>query len=126
VDIDQDKIGKDVKKGADKVKDAIDKNTTSDPARRRTRSRSGGHQSGRRVRPVDPKGMSVPERQEKVAEGVARPDHRRLVADKNSGIGLRLHSLRTRVRKASPGALLRALRAKTGIKSVLAPESVAY
>ena len=70
VDIDQDKIGKDVKKGAEKVKDAIDKNT-SDPAAPADKKPVSGIDPSAPFAPVDPKSVSSRDGKRKVAEGVA-------------------------------------------------------
>ena|SRR5712691_2727985 len=65
VDIDRDKIGKDVKSGAEKIKDVIDKNT-SDPNAPKDKSQSGTINPAAPFKPVDP-----PDGKKKVAEGVA-------------------------------------------------------
>jgi hypothetical protein len=71
VDIDQDKIGKDVKNGADKVKSAIDKNTTSDPAPAADTKPISGINPAAPFAPTDPKSVTLQDGKKKVAEGVA-------------------------------------------------------
>ena len=70
VDIDQDKIGKDVKLGAEKVKDAIDKNT-SDPVVPTDKKPIGAINPAAPFTPVDPNAVSSRDGKRKVAEGVA-------------------------------------------------------
>jgi len=70
VDIDQDKIGKDVKTGAGKVKDVIDKNT-SDPALPADKKPVSGINPAAPFAPVDANGGSSRDGKRKVAEGVA-------------------------------------------------------
>jgi hypothetical protein len=64
VDIDQDKIGKDVKTGADKIKDVIDKNAP-DPNAIKDKSQSSTVNPAAPFKPAD-----TPEAKKKIADGV--------------------------------------------------------
>lgn len=70
VDIDQDKIGKDVKTGADKVKDAIDRNT-SDTAPPTDKKPVSGINPAAPFAPADSTGDLSRDGKRKVAQGVA-------------------------------------------------------